>query len=177
MSFRRTALNIRRWLCSALLALTLPAQAPADDWRILERDPSALIQENTATVENDDGYRFSIRRGADLRITGIFELRVGFDVFPDDGCPTLQIDDKPPIDLFISSQSCIVNGNRIEFAIGDIDSGEIDAPILNQLMYGNTAYLSFPLKDVGYRRTGFSLNHSRQVLAELLGPDVTVVNH
>lgn len=157
----------------ALLGLSLAAAA---QWHMVDasgagdQDPAAPAA--TAEVRNPGGYRLQIQRDADNTVHGYFELGTAFDVFTDDGCPTLSVDGHRPINLFQHARSCTASGNRVAFTLGSIEDQQIESEVLVQLMNGNQLLLRYPLRDVGYRETRFTLSRSKQVLSELLGENV-----
>ncbi len=162
---------MKRLLVAAILACCAPgAQAQWEIRSAADTSPAPRY----AAVENSDGYRLRVFKDQHGTAHGTFTLRPGFDVFAQGGCPTIRIDSQRPLNLSVDGNACEVKGSRADFVLGTISSGEIHSTVLFQLMNGNTMELRFQLKGVGYRETRFSLQHSKQTLAEIIGPDVAV---
>lgn len=170
---RAVALYTRRagpWLCLGLLS-----SATLADWSVLqvpgnpERPATRMALAQTA-----DGHRLEVFLGEHGAVYGEFVLPPGLQRFSEALCPTFQVDKRHPRSLQAYREGCEPDGQRARFRLGTVEEGHIVSPILVQLMYGNTVVFRYQLQHVGYDEATFSLQHSKQALAEVIGPKVTV---
>jgi hypothetical protein len=170
---RAAALHTRRavpWLCLALLS-----SATLADWSALEV-PGTPERPATkmALTQSADGHRLEVFLEEQGTVYADLVLPPGLQRFSEALCPTFQVDKRRPKSLHAYREGCQLDGRRARFPLGTVEQARIVSPILVQLMYGNTVVFRYQLQHVGYARATFSLQGSKQALAEALGPEVTV---
>jgi len=127
-----------------------------------------------ALTQTADGHRLEVFRGEQGAVYGDLVLPPGLQRFSETLCPTFQVDKRRPKSLDEDREGCQLDGQRARFPLGTVEEARIVSPILVQLMYGSTVVFRYQLQHVGYAEATFSLQGSRQALAEAIGPEVTV---
>lgn len=171
---RGMGVNWRGLICGfALLLLSPPVHA---EWRVEEGgEATASKGEDTAIVENQEGYRLEIYKDSADAIHMTFTLRNGFDIFDSGACPTFHVDDNTPLNLARHTLSCAVEGNQVRLKLGDVVDYRITSPILLQLIGGRKVLFRYQLANVGYQETFFRLKRSKQVLRKVIGKEIEVM--
>ena len=145
------------------------------DWRVLQAPGvDGTADRKAAVSENETRHRLEVFVDGQGKVHASFLLPPGLDRFPDDGCPTFQVDRRRPINLAMRPDGCRIFGRRLRFALGTVKDARVASPILVQLMNGNVAFIRYRLEHVGYGEAAFSLEGSKQALLEAIGPGVTV---
>lgn len=166
--------RLRLFLPLLLVSLVPPPVSAA--WTISIEDGGTGDQARTvAVVQAGSGARLEVFRDGKQVIHAALILGEGFDVFAEDICPTLAIDQRRPVNMSSADNPCRVSGHRVRFAIGPVQESTITSPLLLQLMNGKTAVLRYQLRNGGYGEAAFSLQRSKQALVEAIGPGVTVL--
>lgn len=164
---------LRRGARVALLAVALIAPGAAAQWTA---GPSAAGGPGSdATVRNDGGEEVRIWVDVDRNLRASFQLSSGLASLDPAGCPTFQIDDKPPEDLSREAHECAVDGPRAELVLARARDGEVVSPTLLSLMNGSNLTVRYRLAHAGYGASRFSLRGSKQALTAALGDGLTVV--
>lgn len=158
-----------------LAYLSLLPQTGLADWRVLQA-PGAdgTAGRKAAVSENETRHRLEVFVDGQGEVYGSFLLPPGLDRFPEDACPTFQVDRRRPINLATRPDGCRILARRVRFALGTVKDARVASPILVQLMYGNVAFIRYRLEHVGYGEAAFGLQGSKQALLEAIGPGVTV---
>ena len=159
-----------------MLLLCVQPSATVAEWRVLvEEDQTGELTQRRAIVDSRGGERLAIYKDDQQRVHGIFILRQGLESLVSKQCPTFRVDKRRPLVLSgVEEQSCEGSASEVKFYLGSVQEGRIASPVLLQLMNGNTAWLRYRLKHVGYAEAAFDLQRSKQALADIIGPDVAV---
>lgn len=156
----------RALLCITLLLPALPANAA---WQVVNGlSLDARHKVRAARIQNSDGYRLEVYRGADGSIRSRFLLRKGFEQFAPRSCPTFQVDGRKPVNASIDDQACTTDKRWAEFVLGYVKGRWVNSSTLYGLMSGNTVTYRFALAHGGYRQTRFSLKGSNHAIHEAL---------
>jgi hypothetical protein len=170
----RTAVSHTRW-AFPWLCLGLLSSATLADWSVLEvpgapDGPATKI----ALTESADGHRLEVFLGEQGAVYAYLVLPPGLQRFSEALCPTFQVDKRRSKSLHAYREGCDLDVQRARFPLGTVEEARIASPILAQLMYGDTVVFRYQLQHVGYAEATFSLQGSKQALAEAIGPEVTV---
>jgi len=159
-----------------VIVLAVPWATALADWRLAREQVSPDESSfRVALVENDSGHSLRIYQDANGTVRGIFTIRDGFDTLAENNCPTYRIDEHTPASLAAQGQTCQSDPKRSFFPLGALEDDQIRSNALLQLMNGTYVLFRYHLRGVGYRETRFTLEHSKQILMEILGENVAVL--
>ena len=155
-----------------VLVLGLGSGPASAQWHV-EAVPSEGGATNVAAVEDESGHQLRVFVDASSVVRGEFSLGAGFSRLEAETCPTIHIDDHPPIAPGMTGV-CVMEETRARFAFGEIGDDAVRANPLVWMMHGSRLVFFYRLERLGYRRVEFSLRGSRQALDEALG-DIRVL--
>ncbi len=152
--------------CAVWLTVCASAQA---EWTVVEtQPPSSDDTVETAAVTNEQGYSFRIFLLDRKEVRGLLELPPRFHRYAKDGCPTIMIDNHPPIALKSGDRPCIAEARKAWFTLGVVKEEQIPSKQLSQLMNGSRLLFRVRLNNTGYAETVFSLEKSKQAVKAAL---------
>ena len=158
------------------LALTLCCLVPtvtAADWNIITHsDMDTNVTTSVAIVENDQGYSLEIYKDSGDAVRARFTIAQGLLRFPDNFCPTFQIDKGIARNRSINDAPCLSGNNWSEFILGYVVNGNVESKAISGLMNGVGLRFRFKLENGDYRETLFSLTGSKRAISTALGAGI-----
>ncbi|MFT5351752.1 MAG: hypothetical protein ACI9MF_002577, partial [Gammaproteobacteria bacterium] len=103
-----------------------------------------------------------------------FTLSQGLIRFPDNLCPTFQIDSGLPTNRSLNDAPCLSGDTWAEFVLGYVENGHINSVAVAGLMNGVGLRFRFIIENGDYRETLFSLFGSKRAMSAALGNGITV---
>lgn len=154
----------------AALFLYAPSITLAAEWSIITHsNMDSNETTNVAIVENDEGYSLEIYKDSVDAVRARFTLSRGLLRFPDNFCPTFQIDSGAPRNRSINDAPCLSGTNWSEFILGYVENGTVNSATVTGLMNGVGLRFRFMLENGDYRETLFSLRGSMRAMSTALG--------
>ncbi len=155
-------------LSGAAMLLLASATASAQ-WRLIEEQPPGLeVSVPVARVRDQAGDSLRVYRDPEQRVIALLTLHSGFDLMA--GCPTLAIDDQPPVVVDLGEdRPCALEGRSARFLLGRVEERRVRSSALLGLMNGTRLRFRFRLRGPGYHEVELSLRRSKQALRAALG--------
>lgn len=168
---RRSATKSRRACFAAVLMLSASMPIYAQ-WSAVASTRSASQREAMVRSENAAELRIWLDEEHAVRMQ--FKLAPGLVGIAPDQCVTIQIDTLAMQDLSAAAHECSSDGESAQLLLIRAQDGQIDSPMLRNLMNGQRVTLRFRLSHAGYGAAQFSLKRSKQTLSDALGEGVTI---
>lgn len=161
------------WLAVLLLLSGTPVNA--NEWNIItHNDMDSNTTTSIAIIENDKGYTLEIYKDSVGAIRARFTLTQNLVRWPDDFCPTFQIDNGPARNRSINDAPCLSANTWAEFVLGYESNGHVSSRAIVGLMNGVNISFRYLLDRGYYHETRFSLRGSKRAMSAALGAGVTV---
>ena len=170
----KTAPSQLAWLLLPLLTFTGDLIA-AERWTV-ERDRVDGGDESrpVATVSATTGDTLRVFADQSGRVSLSVRLRNGFERIDKSQCPTLLVDDHPPMAPQRANGGCVTTARVVTVPLGQFVDGTIRSELLARLISGTVLVWRVRLQKLGYRELRFTLRGSKQALVEVLGARTTV---
>lgn len=147
----------------------------AADWNtITHNDLDSDTLTSVAIVKNNQGFTLEIYKDSVNAIRARFSLGNNLISFPDNFCPTFQIDKGSPKNRSINDAPCLSDDTWAEFILGYVENNHVESDSIAGLMNGVNLRFRFMLKNGDYRETLFSLLGSKRAMSTALGENVQV---
>ena len=160
-------------LCFSSLAFT---SASAAEWNIItHNDMDSNTSTSVAIIKNESDYTLEIYKDSVDAVRARFTLSRSLIRFPNDFCPTFQIDSGEPKNRSINDAPCLSGEIWAEFILGYVENGQIKSSAVVGLMNGIAIRFRFLLDNGDYRETLFSLRGSKRAMSAALGEGVNAV--
>ena len=167
------SIHIRITLAMALALGLALFPASAADWNIVTHsDMDTNVTTSVAIVENDEGYSLEIYKDSVDAVRARFSMAQGLLRFPENFCPTFQIDKGTARNRSINDAPCLSGNNWSEFILGYVVNGAVESKAISGLMNGVGLRFRFRLENGDYRETLFSLTGSKRAISTALGTGV-----
>ena len=145
----------------------------AADWNIVTHsDLDTNVITSVAIVENDQGYSLEIYKDSVDAVRARFTIAPGLLRFPENFCPTFQIDRGVARNRSINDAPCLSGNNWSEFILGYVVNGAVQSRAISGLMNGVGLRFRFRLENGDYRETVFSLTGSKRAISTALGTGI-----
>ncbi len=149
----------------------------AAEWNIImHNDMDSNTITSVAIIKNDNGYTLEIYKDSVDAVRARFTLSRDLIRFPDNFCPTFQIDSGQPRNRSVNDAPCLSGDTWAEFILGYVENGEINSSAIVGLMNGVGLRFRFMLKNGDYREALFSLRGSKRAMLAALGEGVSVTS-
>jgi len=153
------------------------AATAAAEWNIItHNDLDTNTTTSIAIIKNDSGHTLEIYKDSVEAVRARFTLNQELIRFPDNFCPTFQIDNGKPTNRSLNDAPCLSGRTWAEFILGYIENTQIRSPAIAGLMNGVGLRFRFLLENGDYRETLFSLRGSKRAMSAALGTSVSVTN-
>jgi hypothetical protein len=160
-------------LCYSILAFN---PASAVEWNIItHNDMDSDTITSVAIIKNESEYTLEIYKDSVDAVRARFTLSRSLIRFPDDFCPTFQIDSGEPKNRSINDAPCLTGDTWAEFILGYVVNGQVNSSAIVGLMNGIAIRFRFLLENGDYRETLFSLRGSKRAMSAALGEGVNAV--
>ena len=157
------------------LCVLLVNSVSAAEWNIISHsDTDSNITTSVAIIENESGYTLEIYKDSVDAVRARFTLAKGLIRFPDNFCPTFQIDSGQPKTRSINDAPCLSDRTWAEFILGFVENGRISSSAITGLMNGVGLRFRFLLENGDYRETLFSLRGSKRAMSTAIGVNISV---
>ncbi len=169
--------NILPILLFAILFLCVLLVKPANaaEWNIImHSDMDSNTTTSVAIIENESGYTLEIYKDSVDAVRARFTLAEGLIRFPDNFCPTFQIDSGQPKNRSINDAPCLSDKTWAEFILGYVENEQVSSSTVAGLMNGVGLRFRFLLENGDYRETLFSLRGSKRAMSTALGVNIGV---
>ena len=151
------------------------AQLNAAEWNtITHSDMDSNTTTSVAIIENDDGYTLEVYKDSVNAVRARFTLAKELISFPENFCPTFQIDNGQSKNRSINDAPCLADKTWAEFILGYVENGQVSSSAIAGIMNGVSLKLRFMLENGDYRETLFSLRGSKRAMSAALGAGVSV---
>ena len=171
---KNKALRTLRLLLSCYLVFSL-APVSAAEWNIImHNDMDTNTITSVAIIKNETGYTLEIYKDSVNAVRARFTLSRDLIRFPDDFCPTFQIDSGEPTNTSVNDAPCLSGDIWAEFILGYVEHGSISSSAVVGLMNGVGLRFRFLLQNGDYRETLFSLRGSKRAMSAALGDGISV---
>jgi hypothetical protein len=171
---RSTALRLLRQVFACLFVLS-PLSASAAEWKIvMHNDMDTNTITSIAIIKNENGETLEIYKDSVNAVRARFTLSRNLLQFPDNFCPTFQIDSGEPTNRSVNDAPCLSAKTWAEFILGYVENGNISSSAVVDLMNGVGLRFRFMLENGDYRETLFSLRGSKRAMSAALGTGVSV---
>ena len=158
--------------CYLIFAL-VPVSAA--EWNIImHNDMDTNTVTSVAIIKNETGYTLEIYKDSVDAVRARFTLSRDLIRFPDDFCPTFQIDSGEPTNTSVNDAACLSGDIWAEFILGYVENGSINSSAVVGLMNGVGLRFRFLLENGDYRETLFSLSGSKRAMSAALGDGISV---
>ncbi len=172
---RGKALSLLPAFILCYLTPVFPVTAAAE-WNIItHNDLDANVITSVAIIKNEKGYTLEIYKDSVDAVRGRFTLTQGLIRFPDNFCPTFQIDSGQPRNRSINDAPCLAGDTWAEFILGYVENGQVNSSAIAGVMNGVVLRFRFLLEQGDYRETLFSLSGSKRAVSAALGEGVNVI--
>jgi hypothetical protein len=174
ISLKTTALRFLRRLFACLFVLS-PLSASAAEWNIIKHnDMDTNTITSIAIIKNENGETLEIYKDSVDAVRARFTLSRNLIQFPDNFCPTFQIDRGEPTNRSVNDAPCLSAKTWAEFILGYVKNGNISSSAVVGLMNGVGLRFRFRLENGDYHETLFSLRGSKRAMSAALGNGVSV---
>jgi hypothetical protein len=147
----------------------------AAEWNIItHNDMDSNTVTSVAIIKNDSGHTLEIYRDSVNAVRARFTLNQGLIQFPDNFCPTFQIDSGPPSNRSLNDALCLSGATSTEFILGYVADDQINSSVVADLMNGVVLNFRFLLENGDYRQTLFSLSGSKRTMSAAFGDGVRI---
>lgn len=161
-------LKLKIFLSVVLWLVCSPGSAA--EWNIITHsDMDSNVTTSVAVVKNEQGYALEIYKDSVDAVRARFTLAQGLLRFPENFCPTFQIDKGPARNRSVNDAPCLSANNWSEFILGYVVEGSIESKTISGLMNGVGLRFRFMLENGDYRETLFSLIGSKRAMSTALG--------
>jgi hypothetical protein len=162
------------WLLLPLLTFANQSNA-AERWTV-EQDRVDTGGESRPVAIVSAATGDTLRVFADQRngVALSVRLRDGFERIDESQCPTLLVDDHPPMAPQRANDGCTTTARVVTVPLGRIVDGNVRSPLLARLIAGTELVWRVRLQSLGYRELRFTLRGSKQALVAVLGAATTV---
>ena len=147
----------------------------AAEWNIImHNDMDSNIVTSVAIIKNANGYTLEIYKDSVDAVRARFTLNRNLIRFPDNFCPTFQIDKGEPKNRSVNDAPCLSGDTWAEFILGYVKNGDINSSAIVGLMNGVGLRFRFMLENGDYHETLVSLRGSKRAMSAALGDGVSV---
>jgi hypothetical protein len=171
---KNKALRTLRSLLSCYLIFALVPVGAAEWDIIMHNDMDTNTITSVAIIKNETGYTLEIYKDSVDAVRARFTLSRDLIRFPDDFCPTFQIDSGEPTNTSVNDAPCLSGDIWAEFILGYVEKGSINSSAVVGLMNGVGLRFRFLLQNGDYRETLFSLRGSKRAMSAALGDGISV---